>query len=514
MLAQSAQRYAHVTAIDDAETKLSYVELYRLARIAASALIALGVQHGDRVAIWAPNIHESIVAALGIHFAGAALVPVNTRLKGIEAADILTRSRARVLFCIGEFLDVRYPDMLSGHDIPTLQHTIVLRDERAGGAGWEAFLSRAADTSETALQERLASITSETACDVLFTSGTTGRPKGVVTAHGQNVRAFTKWSEIVGLKEGDRYLIVNPFFHAFGYKAGWLAALIRGATVLPHLVFDAETVLRRIAAERISFLPGSPTLYLSLLAHPLLGQFDLSSLRVAVTGASNVAPELVVRMQRQLGFETVLTAYGLTECCGLATVCHPGDDERTVAMTCGRPLPGIELRCVDEAGHDVAAGSTGEVLIRGYTVMQGYLDDEQATRNAIDSEGWLHTGDIGTIDERGCLRITDRLTDMFIVGGFNCYPAEIENLVIEHPAIAQVAVIGVPDERLGEVGKAYVVLRAEVSLSAEELVTWCRARMANYKVPRTVDFVAALPVNASGKIVKHVLREAAGTLRS
>jgi HIP---CoA ligase len=513
LLAQSAEHYAHLTAIDDAGVRISYAELYRSARSAARALMALGVQQGDRVAIWAPNVHEWVVAALGIHCAGAALVPVNTRLKGAEAADILARSRARVLVCIGEFLDVRYPEMLTDHDIPTLQHRVVLRDPHAGDASWEAFLERAAETPETALETRLASITSETASDVLFTSGTTGRPKGVVTAHGQNLRAFTAWSEIVGLTQGDRYLIVSPFFHAFGYKAGWLAALIRGATVVPQLVFDAESVLRRIAAERVSFLPGSPTLYLTLLAHPRLADFDLSSLRVAVTGASNVAPELVGRMQRELGFGTVVTAYGLTECCGLATVCRPGDDVQTVATTCGRPLDGIELRAVDETGRDVPAGTAGEILIRGYTVMKGYLDDEAAVRETIDAEGWLHTGDIGTLDEHGYLRITDRLKDMFIVGGFNCYPAEIESLLTEHPSIAQVAVIGVPDDRQGEVGKAYVVLREGHGLGAEELIGWCRTRMANYKVPRSVEFVAALPVNASGKVLKATLRASAATPR-
>ena len=512
MLARSAQRYAQVTAIEEEGVKLSYADLYRASQVAARALMALRVQRGDRVAIWAPNIHEWIVAALGIHCAGAVLVPINTRLKGSEAADILRRSGARALFCVGEFLDIRYPDMLEGHAIPNLEHRIILRGARAGETRWEDFLAQADSTTEAQWIARVDSITGNMPSDVLFTSGTTGQPKGGITAHAQNLRAFTEWSDIVGLREGDRYLIVNPFFHAFGYKAGWLAALMRGATILPHRVFDTEVVLRRIDADRVSFLPGSPTLYLSLLAHPQLGRFDLSSLRVAVTGAASVAPELIRRMQQQLGFQTVLTAYGLTECCGLATVCHPGDDVDTIATTCGRALPGTELRCIDEAGNDVAAGAVGEVLIRGYNVMQGYLDDEGATRDAIDSEGWLHTGDIGSVDERGNLRITGRLKDMYIVGGFNCYPAEVENLITEHPAIAQVAVVGMPDERQGEVGRAYVVLRAGMSLGAAELISWCRERMANYKVPRVVDVVDALPLNASGKVMKNELRELPGRI--
>ncbi len=510
MLAEATRRYATQVAIVDDRRSIDYAALYDAARRAARALIAFGVQPGERVAIWAPNVHEWIVAALGIHFAGAALVPLNTRLKGDEAADILDRSRARVLFSIGEFLGVRYPDMLVGHALPSLRHTVVLRDPRAGAAGWDAFVARAEAVPEAVLDARIAAIGPQTPSDVLFTSGTTGRPKGVVTAHGQNLAAFDQWSTLVGLQAGDRYLIVNPFFHAFGYKAGWLAALIRGATILPQATFDAETVLRRIADERVTFLPGSPTLYLSLLAHPGLDRFDRSSLRVAVTGAANVAPDLIARMRDRLGFASVLTAYGLTECCGLATVCRAGDDEQVAATTCGHPLPGIELRCVDAAGGDAPVGTPGEILIRGFNVMQGYLDDDGATRDAIDENGWLHTGDVGVLDERGYLRITDRLKDMFIVGGFNCYPAEIENMMAAHPDVAQVAVIGVPDARLGEAGHAFVVPRAGAVLDEPMLAAWCRTRMANYKVPRAIAFVDALPLNASGKILKQALREMAG----
>ncbi|RQZ31360.1 fatty acid--CoA ligase [Burkholderia sp. Bp9017] len=507
MLAESARRYATQTAIVDDGRSIGYAALYDAARRAARALIALDVQPGERVAIWAPNLHEWIIAALGVHLAGAALVPLNTRLKGDEAADILSRSRARVLFSIGSFLGARYPDMLAGHALPSLRHTVVLRDPQAGAAGWDAFVALADATPDAVLDERIAAIAPHTPSDVLFTSGTTGRPKGVVTAHGQNLAAFDEWSTLVGLQAGDRYLIVNPFFHAFGYKAGWLAALIRGATILPQATFDADVVLRRIADERVTFLPGSPTLYLSLLARPDLERFDRSSLRVAVTGAANVAPDLISRMRDRLGFASVLTAYGLTECCGLATVCRTGDDERIAATTCGRPLPGIELRCIDAAGADVPAGMPGEILIRGFNVMQGYLDDAAATRDTIDANGWLHTGDVGVLDEHGYLRITDRLKDMYIVGGFNCYPAEIENMIAAHPDVAQVAVIGVPDARLGEAGHAFVVPCAGTSLDEATLAAWCRTRMANYKVPRGIAFVDALPLNASGKVLKHTLRE-------
>jgi HIP---CoA ligase len=276
--------------------------------------------------------------------------------------------------------------------------------------------------------------------------------------------------------------------------------------VLPHAVFDAAAVMRRIAAQKVSVLPGPPTLFVSLLNDPARAEFDLSSLRATITGAAAVAPTLVERIRAELGFRIVLTGYGLTESCGVVSLCGKDDDAQTIVSTCGKPVPEIEVRCIGEDGQPVAADQPGEVVVRGYNVMQGYLDDPAATREAIDADGWLHTGDIGVLDARGYLRITDRLKDMYIAGGFNCYPAEIERMLAAHPAIAQSAVIGVPDERLGEVGKAFVVLRPGESVEKDALIAWCRDKMANYKVPRFVEFVASLPMNPSGKVMKFQLR--------
>jgi acyl-CoA synthetase (AMP-forming)/AMP-acid ligase II len=293
---------------------------------------------------------------------------------------------------------------------------------------------------------------------------------------------------------------VNPFFHTFGYKAGLLACLLRGATVVPQAVFDVATTLRLVAAERITVLPGPPALYVSLLDHPDRDRYDLSSLRVAVTGAAVVPVALVERMRAELAFRTVLTAYGLTECGGTATMCRPEDDAVTVATTSGRAIPGVEVRVVGRAGEP------GEVLLRGYGVMRGYFEDEAATKSTVDPDGWLHTGDVGVLDARGYLRITDRLKDMYIVGGFNVYPAEVEQVLARHPGVAEAAVVGVPDARLGEVGRAFVVARPGASPDPAELVGFCRERLANYKVPRSVVLVDSLPRNAGGKVVKSALR--------
>jgi len=325
--------------------------------------------------------------------------------------------------------------------------------------------------------------------------------------HAQTLRAYRDWSEVVGLREHDRYLIVNPFFHAFGYKAGWLASLMMGATVFPQSVLDPEQVFERIPRDGITFLPGPPTLYQTILNHPARGEHDLSSLRLSVTGAAPTPVELIVRMREELTFETIITGYGLTETCGIATMCRYDDDPETIANTSGRAIPGVDVRVVDEDGREVTRGEPGEVVIRGYNVMRGYLDEPEETAATIDDDGWLHTGDVGVMDDRGYLRITDRTKDMFIVGGFNAYPAEIENLLLRHSRIEQAAVIGVPDERLGEVAKAFVVLRAGDPILEDEIIEWSRAEMANFKVPRSVEFLDALPVNATGKVVKDELRE-------
>ncbi|CAE6735567.1 FadD3 family acyl-CoA ligase [Paraburkholderia haematera] len=521
LIARGAARYGTRIAIETAQGNLSYAQLDAARIEAARALMSCGIQPGERIAIWAPNIAEWIVAALAIHSAGAALVPINTRMKGLEAAAILEDSGARLLFCCGTFLGDSYPAMLAAHRPATLERIVVFDGpsteaetrtgtEAAGGCDetWDAFLLRAAGTPMEVFRAREAAVRPDTLMDIMFTSGTTGRPKGVMTTHGQNLRVVHDWAQIATLRESDRYLIVNPFFHAFGYKAGWLAAFASGATVLPHLVFNPERVLERIVRDRVSVLPGPPTLYHALLDMPGLAMRDLSSLRVAVTGAAAIAPSLIERMRAQLGFETVLTGYGLTESCGFAALCRSGDDAETVAHTSGRAMPGVEIRIADSSGAAVATGETGEVLIRGYNVMQGYFGQQDATIDTVDDEGWLHTGDLGTLDERGYLRITDRIKDMFIVGGFNCYPAEIERLFSAHPAVAQVALVGVPDERLGEVGHAYVVLRSGEHASPEELTDWARKNMANYKVPRHLSLVDQLPVSAAGKVLKYRLREA------
>lgn len=520
LVRDAADRYADREAVVDGRTRITYAQLGERVERAAAACLAAGVEPGDRVAVWAPNTLDWIVSALGAVSAGAVLVPLNTRFKGAEAAYVLQRSRARLLFVTGTFLGTSYVASLrraaaegpgSGPlpGLPHLEQVVVLAEDAPETfRTWKEFLAGGDHVPAEAVRARAGAIAPDAPSDIIFTSGTTGSPKGAVITHAQSLRCYDVWSELAGLREGDRYLIVNPFFHTFGYKAGVIACLMRGATMVPQSVFNVDTVLANVAAERISVLPGPPTLHQSLLDHPQRDHHDLSALRLVVTGAAVVPLRLVERLRSELHIATVLTAYGLSEASGIVTMCRRGDPAEVIASTSGRAIPDTEVRIADQQGQAQPPGTAGEVWVRGHHVMRGYFEDPAETAAAVTPEGWLRTGDVGVLDAAGNLRITDRIKDMFIVGGFNAYPAEIEQLLGLHPDIADVAVVGIPDPRLGEVGKAYAVRRPGSTLTADDLIAWSRREMANYKVPRAVEFVPELPRNASGKVLKRELRAA------
>ena len=535
---RAAQEFGDAPALaEPGGPRFSYGELHERAATVARALIAEGVAPGDRVAIWSPNTHHWVLGALGALHAGATLVPVSTRFTGHEALDVISRSGSRALIVAGPFLGTdRLAALRAADDAKRdaagpglgrlgliVQVSIEAGPASAAGEGtlgWGELLERAATVPASVATERAAAVSPGDVSDILFTSGTTGRSKGAMTAHRQSLAVARAWAECGCLSGADRYLVVNPFFHSFGFKAGILACLVSGAAVVPQLVYDAGRAMALVEAERITVFPGPPTIYQTILDHPDRGAHDLSSLRLAVTGAATVPVALVERMRRELSFQSVLTAYGLTEAV-VATMCRPGDDPQTVAHTSGRATAGFEVRIAvpngrgavsdgpvsDEPG--AAPDETGEILLRGPNLMLGYYGDEEATRAAIDADGWLHTGDVGRLDPDGYLTITDRLKDMYICGGFNVYPAEVEQVLARLDGVAESAVIGVADARLGEVGKAYVVTRPGHALNAGEVLAFCRDRLANYKVPRQVVFRGGLPRNPAGKVLKRLLREEA-----
>ena len=500
-----------------AERTMTFAELDRRADEVAAALIGAGIEAGDRVGLWAPNSELWVVASFGVYRAGAVLVPISTRYRGPEAGDILRRSKASALIAANDFLRPTPAEMLAAEDgLDDLVQRIALSG--AGAEGWTTFAEFiAGGRSITAeqIEERARAIGPDDLSDLIFTSGTTGRPKGAMLRHAASVETYRQWAEHVGLRAGDHYLLVYPFFHTSGLKSGVLACVLQGAAIHPHAVFDVAAMMARVPVEGITVLPGPPTVFQSILDHPDRSSFDLSSVRASITGAAVVPVEVIRRMREELHIPDVVTGYGLTETHGTVSMNRFTDTPEQVALTIGKPLAGLEVRVVDDEGRELPTGEAGEFWVRGFNVMSGYFDDDTGTAEAIvtaddGTAGWLRTGDVGFLDDDGRLHITDRKKDMFIVGGFNAYPAEIESRMLEHPDILQVAVIGVPDERMGEVGLAFVVLRDGGELRAEtvaeQLTPWCRERMANFKVPREFRVEASLPLNATGKVAKAELK--------
>jgi HIP---CoA ligase len=526
----AASRYGDQIAIaEPAGPQVSFRELNDRANGIAAALAAAGIGAGDRVAVWSPNTHHWVLAALGALAAGATLVPVNTRFTGPEALDVIGRSGATALFVAGPFLGIdrlsalRAADQAEPGQLRSLRLITRIPVEDTTSAGdeiswpgaivqdWVELERSAAGSPRTVAAARVAAIGPDDVSDILFTSGTTGRSKGAMSSHQQSLDVARAWADCGEVTSSDRYLVLNPFFHSFGYKAGILVCLLTGATIVPQLVYEAEQAMRLIESERITVLPGAPTIYQTILDDPAFGSYDLSSLRLAVTGAAVVPGALVERMQSELSFDTVLTAYGLTEAV-VVTMCRPGDPARTVATTSGRATAGFEIRlgrAGPNAGGRSDADSTdvGEILLRGPNVMLGYLDDPAATKEAVDADGWLHTGDVGRLDADGNLTITDRLKDMYICGGFNVYPAEVEQALARLDGVAESVVIGVPDRRFGEIGKAFIVAKPGSQLTEMDVLAHCRSRLANFKVPRYVEFRTELPRNPAGKPLKRLLKE-------
>jgi acyl-CoA synthetase (AMP-forming)/AMP-acid ligase II len=494
VLRSAASSYADHPAYVEGDRTVSFAELLDLVRATARGYVGLGLEPGDRVVLWAPNSIDWAVAALAVTFAGGTLVPANSRYTGHEVAVLVDRTRAALVLVADGFLGrTQISDLDAASTLDSVRGEVIdlAQLDRVREAGDDA------DADE--VDARADAVGPEDVADILFTSGTTGRPKGVMSAHRQTVGVARAWGELGGVTSDDHYLVVNPFFHSFGYKAGIMVGLTTGATLYPVQSFDLAETMRLIERERITVLPGAPTIYQSLLASPDRAAHDLSSLRLAVTGAAVVPVVLIERMRQPapegLGIDKVVTAFGMTEAV-VATMCREDDPAEIVATTCGRAIPGMEARIGDQ----------DELLLRGEFVMLGYLDDPEATREAIDQDGWLHTGDVGRLDEHGNLTITDRLKDMYISGGFNVYPAEVEQTLSQLDGVVDVAVVGVPDERMGEVGTAYVV-RSNEALTERDVIGFAKERLANFKLPRTVTFVHTLPRNLSGKVLKEQLRQ-------
>jgi len=505
----STREFATETALIDGGHRWTYAQLGETMVEAIASTMALGIEKGDRVGLWGPNTAEWIFAALGILGAGGILVPLNTRWSGEEIAFALDKADASALFVAQGFLGLDQVGSIRSvaPSLRALETVVTLEGSTEGATEFPQFLELGSQVPRAEVVAAIEAIEPQDTSDIMFTSGTTGRPKGVILRHGTSLQVYSWLADLQTIRPGDVNLVVPPFFHCFGYKAGWLGSFLKGATVIPQKIFTVDEVLDRIEAERVSILLGPPTIYLDLLNSPRRDEVDLSSLRVSCPSAASVPVELIRRLSSDLGFDIVLNGYGLTEAHATVSICHPGDDPELVANFAGPPIDGCELKIVDDDGHELPANEQGEVLVRGYLLMDGYYEDPDATAESIDADGWLHTGDVGFLNEIGYLKITDRKKDMIITGGFNVYPAEIERVLLLDDSVHEAAVVAAPDERMGEVGVAFLVPRPGRSIDVDALLAQARTMLAAYKVPRAVRVVSELPKNASMKVLKHQLRD-------
>ena len=521
MLRDVAARHPDQEALVDGALRLRFPEMLAEAERLARGLQSLGIVRGDRVAVWASNDWRWVVTAWAIWELGAVITPLSTRWKPAEVAPLLAKTEAKVLVAASEAAGAPLLPGLAAfcgrgrarpfESLEALEGVVELAadstlapTELVGGLSFEALRQR----GDTASSYDPSAVTPDALCQILFTSGTTGIPKGVQLHQRQLLQAYWDWSWFAALRPGDRFMVIPPYSHGFGINGGILSCAMRGTTNLPVPVFDPAAALELIERERISIMSGPPALFATLIDQVRFDQTDTSSLHTALIGAAAVPTEIILRMQERIGISHVCNGYGLIEG-SVVSMTRPDDSVDVVTTTTGRAMPGVEVRIVDDEGEEVPRGERGEVWLRSQGIMSGYFRDPDQTAEAMTEEGFLKTGDIGVMDPAGHIAVVDRKKDMYISGGFNAYPAEIENRLLEREDIAAVAVVGVPDERLGEVGHAFVVAARTERLDPQAIRDWAREHLANYKVPRRVHVVESLPLNPNGKVRKDVLRERA-----
>ena len=487
--------------------RATYRELWNLTTTLARALLASGVQQGDRVGIWSPNRFEWVITQFATARIGAILVNINPAYKSSELQYALTQSGVSLLIHAAAFRASDYESMVRevcGH-CPELRETIVI------DTGWSNLLERASGASERELTDRESGLQFDDAINIQYTSGTTAFPKGATLSHHNILNNGYLVGQIIKYTERDRVCIPVPFYHCFGMVMGNLACSSHGACmVIPAEAFDPLATLETIAAERCTSLYGVPTMFIAQLAHRRFSDFDLSSLRTGIMAGSPCPVEVMKQVQSSMHIPEVTICYGMTETSPVSTQSSWDDPlERRVA-TVGRVHPHVEIKIVDpESGAIVPRGAAGELCTRGYSVMLGYWGNAEATREAIDAAGWMHTGDLATADAEGYVNIVGRLKDMIIRGGENVYPREVEEYLYTHPAVLDVQVTGVPSEKYGEEVMAWVKRRPAAAVSGEDLAAFCRGRIATFKIPSHWKFVDEFPTTVTGKIQKFKMREIA-----
>jgi acyl-CoA synthetase (AMP-forming)/AMP-acid ligase II len=523
LLADEAEAPDTPALVTDTE-RVTYAELAAAARRLAAGLIASGVRRGERVAVWLPNGTDWLTVHWAAALAGATLVPLSTRNKPAEVEYILRQSGAAVLVLQDRFLQIEYlaalPAMMAS-GLPEL-HTVIVRQTApaaqelpVSAIAWDEAIRRGEQVPTGTVEAATAAVTPDDVHVLQYTSGTTGWPKGAMLTHDGLIHSAGHHAATWNLHPGDAILVPNPMSHILGLVFAVLMPAVTRVIAISMPTFDPERVLRLVQRERPVVILGTPTHFQMLAEHPRLEDYDISSLRLGMAGGAASTPEMVRRITERLGLEALVNGLGSSEAGSVAHTA-PGDPPEVHATTCGRPMPWLQTRIVDPAtAVDQAGGQPGELWIHGPSVMKGYFRDPQATARVLTPDGWLRSGDLVLRGDDGCMRFVGRLKEMFTVGGFNVYPAEIERVLAQHPAVAECQVVGVPDVRLGTVPFAFVRLQSDTAALApteEQLRAFCAEQLANYKVPRYFHTIESFPLTGTGKRELRVLHEMADAL--
>ncbi|MCP2035947.1 fatty-acyl-CoA synthase [Planomicrobium sp. HSC-17F08] len=490
----------------------------------AKAFMGIGIAKGEHIAIWSDNKREWLLSQFATGKMGGVLVTVNTSYQSAELEYLLKQSDATTLILGEEFKGTSYIDIInevcpelktaekgevSSEKLPHFKRVIVMGENQFPGIyTWSEFESFADRVDDDQLEERFVSMDPDDVINIQYTSGTTGFPKGVMLTHRNVVNNGKLIGDTMNLSELDRLCIPVPFFHCFGCVLGTMAAVTHSTTMVIAEQFDPKRVLQMVQDEKCTGLHGVPTMFIAELNHPDFASFDTSTLRTGIMAGSPCPIEVMKKVINDMGASEITIAYGQTESSPVITQTRADDDIEKRVSTVGKPHAEVEVKIVDPVtGEQVRVGVPGELCTRGYHVMKGYYKNEEATRNAIDEDGWLHTGDIAVEDEDGYIAITGRIKDMVIRGGENIYPREIEEFLYQHPSIQDVQVVGVPDPKYGEELMAWIILKEGQELSSEELREYCQGKISRHKIPRYIEFTKEYPMTASGKIQKFKLRE-------
>ncbi|MGG1243195.1 AMP-binding protein [Bacillus cabrialesii] len=526
LLEQTAEAYPDQEAVvyPDRNIRYTYAQFNSLCRQTAKGLMGMGIGKGDHVAIWASNIPEWLAVQFATAKIGAVLVTVNTNYQAHELDYLLKQSDAAALLVMDSYRGTSYTDILNSlipelqeaepgqltsERYPFLKTLVYIGEKRLPGMyHWDDTEILAKTVTDAELEARMNSLEKDDVINMQYTSGTTGFPKGVMLSHSNVTNNAANIAECMALTSQDRMCIPVPFFHCFGCVLGVLACVSVGAAMIPVQEFDPVTVLKTVEKEKCTALHGVPTMFISELHHPDFDAYDLSTLRTGIMAGSPCPSEVMKAVIEEMGMKDITIAYGQTEASPVITQTRANDSFIRRVETTGRALPHAEVKIVEPGTcREVQRGVQGELCTRGYHVMKGYYKDEEATRKAINPNGWLFTGDLAVMDEDGYCRITGRLKDMLIRGGENIYPREIEEFLYRHPAILDVQVVGVPDAKFGEEAAAWIKLKDGKTVSSEELKAYCKGKIARHKIPRYVIFTDEYPMTASGKIQKYKLRE-------